>query len=352
MHQYRQVLVRMRHGDSERELARCRYMGRRKLAALRELAEQCGWLKPDAPLPDDAEIAAALGPPHKTRSTVSGLEVHRALIASWLEQSVPGTAILAALRREHGYTGSYSSVYRMIVSINAGRPPDATVPLSFAPGEAAQVDFGARPMLPDADGVFRRTWAFVMTLAFSRHQYVEFVWDQTVATWLGCHRRAFEWFGGVPTRVIIDNPKCAITRACTYDPVVQRAYAECAEGYGFRIDPCPPADPPKKGIVEAGVKYVKGNFLPLRQFRDFTDLNAQARHWVMHEAGRRIHGTTRKAPLELFEIERPCGCMARKRYWVRRRPKGMRGMEIRYKILYNVRRQRNPLDRVLLRGHS
>nr|WP_309491403.1 DDE-type integrase/transposase/recombinase [Trinickia mobilis] len=204
MHQYRQVLVRMRHGDSDRELARCRYMGRRKLAALRELAEQRGWFKPDTPLPDDAEIAAALGPPQKAASTVSGLEVHRVLIASWLEQNVPGTAILAALRREHGYTGSYSSVYRMIVSINADRPPEATVPLSFAPGEAAQVDFGAGPMLPDADGVFTRTWAFVMTLAFSRHQYVEFVWDQTVATWLGCHRRAFEWFGAVPSRVIID----------------------------------------------------------------------------------------------------------------------------------------------------
>jgi hypothetical protein len=96
------------------------------------------------------------------------------LIASWLEQRVPGTAILAALRREHGYTGSYSSLYRMIVSINAGRAPDATAPLDFAPGDAAQVDFGAGPMLPDADGVLTRTWGFVMTLAFSRHQYVEF----------------------------------------------------------------------------------------------------------------------------------------------------------------------------------
>jgi transposase len=46
--------------------------------------------------------------------------------------------------------------------------------------------------------------------------------------------------------VIIDNPKCAITRACYYDPEVQRAYADCAEGYGFRIDPCPPRDPQKK----------------------------------------------------------------------------------------------------------
>jgi len=145
-------------------------------------------------------------------------------------------------------------------AIDATRTPQATVRLHFAPGEAAQVDFGAGPRLVDpARGEQRRTWCFVMTLCFSRHQYVEFVWDQTVATWLGCHRRAFEWFGAVPARVIIDNPKCAITKACARDPLVQRAYAECAEGYGFKIDPCPPADPAKK--VEAGVKCVKGPFI-------------------------------------------------------------------------------------------
>jgi hypothetical protein len=151
----------------------------------------------------------------------------------------------------------------------------------------------------------RRTWAFVMTLAHSRHQYLEFVWDQTVATWLGCHRRALEWFNGVPQRIVIDNAKCAITRACAQDPVVQRAYAECAEGYGFKIDPCPPYDPQKKGIVEAGVKYVKTNFLPLREFRDLADLNAQARQWVTQTAGQRIHGTTRQQPMALFAQEQP-----------------------------------------------
>jgi hypothetical protein len=194
----------------------------------------------------------------------------------------------------------------MVAALMAARPPEATVPLYFAPAEAAQVDFGAGPLLTDpAVNRPRRTWCFVMTLCFSRHQYVEFVWDQTVATWLGCHRRAFEWFSSVPGRLIIDNPKCAITRACRFDPLVQRAYAECAEGYGFKIDACPPADPAKKGIVEAGVKYVKRNFLPTRTFRDLTDLNAQARQWVMTEAGLRIHGTTRERPLERFELERP-----------------------------------------------
>ena len=57
-----------------------------------------------------------------------------------------------------------------------------------------------------------------------RHAYAEVVTDQKIATWLGCHRRAFEWFNGVPGRLTIDNPKCAITRACYHDPEVQRAY--------------------------------------------------------------------------------------------------------------------------------
>jgi transposase len=306
MFQYRAVLVRLRQGDSDRDIARARLMGRPKVAALRALAAREGWLASDTPLPEDAAIAAAVGQARRARSTVSSVEPFRATVARWAEQGVNGVAIHAALCREHGYSGSYSAVRRMLGVLAASRAPEATVRLQFAPGEAAQVDFGAGPKLFDpARDEVRRTWCFVMTLCFSRHQYVEFVWDQTVATWLGCHRRAFEWFTAVPGRLIIDNPKCAITKACARDPLVARAYAECAEGYGFKIDPCPPADPAKKGVVEAGVKYVKGNFLPTRSFRDLADLNAQARRWVLVEAGVRVHGTTREQPLVLFELEKP-----------------------------------------------
>jgi hypothetical protein len=257
MFQYRAVLVRLRQGDSDRDIARARLMGRPKVAALRALATQQGWLAPDTPLPEDGEIAVVIGQARRARSTISTVEPFRDVVARWAEQGVGGVAIHAALCREHGYSGSYWAVRRMLAALNAARPPQATVRLQFAPGEAAQVDFGAGPLLLDpARSELRRTWAFVMTLCFSRHQYVEFVWDQTVATWLGCHRRAFEWFTAVPARLIIDNPKCAITRACARDPLVQRAYAECAEGYGFKIDPCPPADPAKKGVVERGVGYL------------------------------------------------------------------------------------------------
>ena len=178
--------------------------------------------------------------------------------------------------------------------------------LEFAPGEAAQVDFGSGPEIVDPlSGELARSWVFVMTLAWSRHQYAEVVRDQTVATWLGCHRRAFEWFRGVPTKLIIDNPKCAITRACYHDPDVHRSYAELAEGYGFLIAPCPVRDPKKKGRVEAGVKYVKRSFLPLREFRSLADANRQLHDWILSTAGNRLHGTTHQRPLTRFaEIER------------------------------------------------
>lgn len=305
MFQYRQVLVRLRAGDSVREIARSGLMGRDKLSELRAVADQCGWLQADAELPSDEAIAAAIAPGRRASSTVSSVEPHRAVVKVWFASGVQGRAIHAALKREHAYSGSYSAVVRMLNQLRGEIPPELTVRLSFAPGEAAQVDFGAGPVLLHPDGKTRRTWAFVMTLAHSRHQYVEFVWDQSSATWLGCHRRAFEWFDGVPERVIIDNAKCAIVKACSHDPLVQRAYAECAEGYGFKIDACPPHDPQKKGIVESGVKYLKGNFLPTRTFRDIADLNAQARAWVMAEAGTRIHGTTREQPLALYALERP-----------------------------------------------
>ena len=307
MFQYRQVLVRLRAGDTVREIARSGLMGRDKLGMLRAMAEQQGWLDASADVPGDEAIAAVLearaGP--RASSTISSVEPHRAAVKHWFEAGVQGRAIHAALRREHAYSGSYSAVIRMLHQLRGEQPPEVTVRLSFAPGEAAQVDFGAGPVLTHPDGKPRRTWAFVMTLCHSRHQYVEFVRDQSSATWLGCHRRAFEWFDGVPERVTIDNAKCAIVKACRHDPLVQRAYAECAEGYNFKIDACPPQDPQKKGIVESGVKYVKGNFLPTRTFRDMDDLNVQARRWVMEEAGTRVHGTTRQQPLVLYALERP-----------------------------------------------
>ena len=305
MYELRQILVRMRQGDSDRALAKAGLIGRPKAKALRQLAEAAGWLDPEQPLPEDAVLAKALPRPQARSSSTSSVEPFRTQVEQWVANDIPCRTIYQALQRDHQYAGSYSSVYRFVQSVKP-KQPKATMPLDFAVGDAAQIDFGTGPELVDvATGEVVKTWFFLMTLCWSRHQYAEIVFDQKVPTWLECHRHAFEWFGGVPGKVIIDNAKCAITRACTRDPVVQRAYAECAEGYGFRIDALPPRSPQLKGRVESGIKYLKKNFLPLRSFRDLNDANRQLQTWILEEAGNRTHGTTHEKPLTRFAIEQP-----------------------------------------------
>lgn len=300
MHQYRQAIHHMRQGESDRAIAKTKLIGRTKCAAIRALAQVKGWLD-GGPLPDDKELSTVLDAGKTPRARQSCVtHPFEEQVRQWVGQGVQATTIYQALVSQFDFTGSYSSVRRMVRRIR-GQSPKATCMLDFDPGEAAQVDFGKGPTIKDVfTGAMIKTWIFVMTLCFSRHMYAEIVTDQKVGTWLACHRRAFEFFNGVVAKLIIDNPKCAITRACYTDPDVQRSYAELAEGYGFLISPCPVRDPQKKGRVEAGVKYVKNSFVPLRTFRTLTDANEQLIAWVLQQAGNRIHGTTRQRPLEMF----------------------------------------------------
>ncbi len=306
MHQYRQVIVRMRLGDSDRAIAKTGLMGRTKSQQVRKVAEEKGWLDASQAPPDNILLALAFDCESKAAPTPSLIEPYRDEVTQWWQQSIQGTTIHQALIRKHNYQGSYSSVRRFLQTLNQQQARSVTSVIDCAPGDSVQVDFGKGPTITDVfTGEVITTWIFVMVLSWSRHQYSEIIRDQTVETWLGCHRRAFEAFNGVPVRVVIDNPKCAITRACYHDPQVQRAYAECAEGYGFLISPCPVRDPQKKGRVESGVKYVKNHFVPLREFRSLVDANEQLKVWVHSTAGNRNHGTTHEKPLTRFmEVER------------------------------------------------
>jgi transposase len=313
MYEIRQIIQRLRLGETDRSIAKGQRVGRRTVARIRAMAGTQNWLTAASPMPDDGMIAAHYKAPDtapavdaaKTSPNTSTVEPYRTDVLAWHQQGISVTAMRQALVRQYGFAGSVHVLHRFLKHL-APATPVATVMLDFAVGEQAQVDFGAGPLITDREsGDTSKTWFFIMTLAWSRHQYAELVRDQSVATWLTCHRHAFEWFGGVPRKVRIDNPKCAITKACYYEPTVQRAYGELALGYGFIIDPCPVADPKKKGRVEAGVKYVKGNFMPLREFHSVSHANEQLRAWVLGEAGNRIHGSTRERPLSRFAIERP-----------------------------------------------
>jgi len=210
-------------------------------------------------------------------------------------------ARLYEVLNEKGFAGSYSSLIRY-ASKNLKTPDRPVFRIETNPGEIAQVDFGSIGKIYDPHrGQEVKAYVFVMVLAFCRDAYYEIVTDQNIATWCRCHVHAFEYFGGIPKVIIPDNLKSAIIKAAYCDPLPNRSYADCAGHYGFQIDPCLPGTPEHKGKVESGVKFVKNRFLPLRRFKDVGDANRQLEQWNENTARVRVHGTTRKRPIDLFD---------------------------------------------------
>jgi len=301
----REIVRRLRAGQSNRAIARAMSINRKTVGRYRAWAAKEGLLEgalvPLGQLQRLLEEKLTSSPPPQNASSV---EPHREMVVKLRKEGVEIAAIRERLK-ERGYAGSYSSVYRFVRQLEP-LTADVTVRVETRPGEEAQVDFGyAGKMLDPETGRLRRVWVFVMTLSWSRHQYVEFVFDQTVETWLRLHRNAFAFFGCVPRRIVPDNLKAAIVRASWgYEPEAQQSYRECAEHYNFLIAPCRPRTPEHKGKVESGVHYVKRNFLGGREATTITQANLDVERWVNTTAGQRIHGTTKEKPLERFAIER------------------------------------------------
>ena len=140
MFHYRQIIFRMRQGESDRQIAKAKLMGRLKCGHVREIAEQKGWLDP-VPLPEDAELARIFESKTPNPSQKSLVETHAEQVKQWWLDGIQGTTIHQALVNRFGFAGGYSSVRRYLKKLRKDHP-QATCLLEFEPGEAAQVDFG------------------------------------------------------------------------------------------------------------------------------------------------------------------------------------------------------------------
>jgi transposase len=213
------------------------------------------------------------------------------------------------LVRDHSFQGSYTSVQRYVRS-RSSESKDSYFRIHTLPGEEAQVDFGqGAPTF--IDGKISKPWLFTMVLGYSRMLYAEVVWHQDVETFLRCHERGFLSFVGVPLIIRLDNLKSGVLKAHLFEPELNPVYVDFSNHYGFSPLPCLPATPEHKGKVEAGVKYVQNNALKGKEFASLDAQNTYLRQWTYEIAQQRIHGTTKKRPIEMFENEerqalKPC----------------------------------------------
>jgi len=239
----------------------------------------------------------------KPNSRASRLDPYRDAIVRMIHHhDYTATQILRRIR-ESGYEGGYTILKEFVRQI---RPPrkSAYLTLSFEPGECAQVDWGCAGAV-NVGSTRRRLSFFVMVLCNSRMLYVEFTLAETQEQFLACHEHAFEYFGGCPSRVMVDNLKSAVLSHPAGCPAVYHPrYMDFAGHYGFEICACNVGAPNEKGRVENGVRYVKSNFLQGLGLDQFASLNPAVREWLDTVANVREHRTTHKRPVDLFEIER------------------------------------------------
>ena len=184
------------------------------------------------------------------------------------------------------------------------RPEDNPRPYEMQPeldyGEYAQVDFGERYMGREGGGHVK-VYFFAMVLCRSRYKFVFFSLQPfTTATAIYAHELAFEFFGGMPKKIIYDNDKVFIKDSYLGDILLTNGFRTFVSENHFECIFCRKSDPESKGKVENVVKYVKYNFLSGRYFMDIDRLNQDGLAWLERTGNGTIHGTTHLIPSEVF----------------------------------------------------
>src|SRR5208283_2834710 len=228
----------------------------------------------------------------------------RAAAPKW----IPATVLLRELRAL-GYPGGVSILKDHLATLRPVAKPEPLIRFETEPGHQMQADFATIRRGKD------RLAVFIATLGWSRASYVEFVTDERLQTLLGCHERAFYYFGGVPREVLYDNMRTVVTDRDRYGPGLHRynrTLLDFAHHQGFVPRLCMPYRPKTKGKVERFIRYLRASFyVPLSsQFssdglkvdRDLA--NARVAAWLREVANARVHATTGEIPLVRLAQER------------------------------------------------
>ncbi len=307
------VLKRIHNGESIRSVALTTGRARKTVKRYKSAAEEVGWVaglhEPDEYLAQDVIGTLRPGPKGDNKSlTEQRLGPHREQIASWLKadefygNGLKLTKVHRLLKR-NGVKVSYSALYRYAVKHLGFSEKHLTVRVAdVSPGEVAEVDFGRLGLVPGEEpGKRRMVHALIVTLVYSRHQYVHVTHSQKLKDLLEGLDDAWAFFGGVPGRVIVDNLKAAVTKADRYDPVFHRTFNQYAAHHDFVIDAAVKAEPKQKPHVERQVPYVREDFFRGEQYINLEHVQREAKKWCFETAGMRTHGTTKRQPFVEFE---------------------------------------------------
>jgi len=177
-------------------------------------------------------------------------------------------------------------------------------------GEKLFVDYCGQtvPVIDKSTGEVHECQIFVAVLGASNFAYAEATYTQGLPDWIGSHVRALEFIDGVPELFVPDNLLSGITKACRYEPGVNRTYQELAVHYGAAVIPARVRKPKDKAKVEAGVQLVERWILAAlrnRTFFSLTELNAAIRQLLDKLNNRPFKKLPGSRMSRFLEIDKP-----------------------------------------------
>lgn len=187
-----------------------------------------------------------------------------------------------------------------------------TMRQNYLGGEKLFVDYAGDTVAVIIDrhtGETRAAHIFVAVIGASSLTYAEATWTEGLADWIGAHTRTFAFMGGSPKLLVPDNPKVAVIKACFYEPMVNRTYADMLTYYDTTALPARPRKPRDKPKVEAAVRIIERYLLGRlrnRLFYSLVELNTAIGAVLTHlndDFKIRRLGVTRRALFE--EIDKP-----------------------------------------------
>ncbi|MBN2568926.1 MAG: IS21 family transposase [Deltaproteobacteria bacterium] len=309
MNEIVEMIYQWHQGIGLREIRRSLGFDRNTVRKYVRLAQTVG-ISRDVPFPLESDLveklkAATDAAVLRATPAQDMIVTHKEWITELLRnEKIKAKQIWRLFQEKTGVKIGYCTMLRYLKFQFQWGAPSVTVRIEVAPGSQAQVDFGYGGMMKDPEtGRRRKAWSFIMTLSYSRHRFVRFVFRRDVRNWIDCHVRAFAFLGGVPGTIVLDNLKPGVLKPDIYDPTLNRAYADLERHYGFVADPAKVGKPKHKGKVERMVPVVRQHLLMGRDFRDIDEANERALSWCRQEIGMEVHGTTQKRPFEVFQRE-------------------------------------------------
>jgi len=275
MHKIKSVLRLASLGLSQRQIGLSCQIGQATVSDYLSLAQQAGLQWSDVSEWDEDRLVAALlpssNPATPWRKTIEPdyaamrreLQTHKHLTLQLLWQEYREQQ-----PKGYGYS-RYCGLYRTWI-----KRQDVVLRHEHRAGEKLFVDYAGDTIAVSDPGTgeVRAAAVFVAVLGASNYTFAEATWTQGLADWIGSHLRAFEFFCGVPEIVVPDNLKSGVTKACRYEPDLNRTYEEMAAHYAVAVIPARRMKPRDKAKVESGVLVVERWIMAALRKRKFFSL--------------------------------------------------------------------------------